>query len=100
MSYSGNYGKRLLGSARMKQLVRIRERDNYHCFKCKTPVEKGEVDHIIALENGGSNDDTNMQLLCIPCHKKKTIIDLGYVEHTGWKDGRPTNPSHHWNTED
>lgn len=31
-----------------------------------------QIDHIIALENGGSNDITNLQMLCKKCHEEKT----------------------------
>ncbi len=34
-------------------------------------------DHILALTNGGTDDDTNIQCLCGPCHEAKTRIDLG-----------------------
>lgn len=37
-----------------------------------------EVDHIIALANGGQDTSENRQSLCIPCHKKKTEADIGY----------------------
>lgn len=30
------------------------------------------ADHIIALEDGGSNDRANFQGLCDPCHHAKT----------------------------
>jgi 5-methylcytosine-specific restriction endonuclease McrA len=52
-----------------------------------------EVDHIIALTNGGvedANDDSNRQGLCIPCHIEKTNIDLGYTpKQTIGADGWP-----------
>lgn len=32
-----------------------------------------ELDHIIPLHLGGSNDCENLQLLCTDCHKTKTI---------------------------
>ena len=32
-----------------------------------------EIDHIIPLAAGGSNENTNLQLLCIDCHKDKII---------------------------
>ena len=32
-----------------------------------------EIDHIIPLAAGGSNDAKNLQLLCVDCHKDKTI---------------------------
>lgn len=33
-------------------------------------------DHIIALANGGRNAEANLQLLCVPCHKVKTRVDV------------------------
>lgn len=33
------------------------------------------VDHIDALENGGTNDPSNLQILCSWCHKPKTAQD-------------------------
>lgn len=35
------------------------------------------VDHIIALENGGTNDPANLQILCSWCHKSKSAEDHG-----------------------
>ena len=37
------------------------------------PVYSGEVDHIIALKDGGKHLISNMQLLCIGCHMRKTL---------------------------
>ena len=37
------------------------------------------IDHIIALENGGADDETNFQLLCHPCHKIKTKSDVKII---------------------
>jgi hypothetical protein len=34
-----------------------------------------EVDHIKRLEEGGSNNPTNLQTLCKNCHKQKTLIE-------------------------
>lgn len=42
------------------------------CVYCKTSIEdKYHVDHIIPLAAGGSNDRTNIQLLCPPCNLSK-----------------------------
>jgi 5-methylcytosine-specific restriction protein A len=38
-----------------------------------------ELDHIIALVNGGTNDEDNFQGLCRPCHVEKTAADLGRI---------------------
>jgi 5-methylcytosine-specific restriction protein A len=31
-----------------------------------------QVDHILALDDGGTNDDHNLRSLCVPCHAKRT----------------------------
>jgi hypothetical protein len=33
----------------------------------------------VALANGGTNDDDNMQILHHDCHEQKTNEDLGYT---------------------
>jgi 5-methylcytosine-specific restriction protein A len=42
--------------------------------------EAKRVDHILALVNGGADDESNLQSLCIPCHDVKTREDLGQSE--------------------
>jgi 5-methylcytosine-specific restriction endonuclease McrA len=89
---------RLTGNAGVAQRLRIRLRDNYCCRKCSRVTNNGEVDHIIALDDNGTNDDTNLQYLCTTCHKEKTATDRQYTIKTGSTvDGLPTNPNHHWN---
>lgn len=34
-----------------------------------------EVDHIVSLEHGGTNDSDNLQALCRNCHGNKTMED-------------------------
>jgi 5-methylcytosine-specific restriction protein A len=72
--------ERLRGSKlqqRRKSYLRLRPL----CARCEAKglVALAEVlDHIVALCNGGSDDDpNNWQGLCIPCHKDKTAEDLG-----------------------
>ncbi|MDQ0657835.1 HNH endonuclease [Paenibacillus sp. W2I17] len=56
-------------------------RDNGRCQNCSRDLsgiinvnpERGlHFDHIVSLENGGSNDPTNFQLLCSDCNLKKS----------------------------
>ena len=30
------------------------------------------LDHIVPLSQGGTDDDANLQVLCVPCHEDKT----------------------------
>jgi len=49
------------------------------CLKANRLRPACEVDHVIALVNGGADDfTTNGQALCKPCHREKTARDLGY----------------------
>ena len=51
----------------------ILARDHYLCRSCGEPVgSSGEVDHIVARRNGGSDDYDNLQTLCKTCHSRKT----------------------------
>ena len=34
-----------------------------------------QVDHVVALEDGGPDTDENKELLCDPCHVEKTNED-------------------------
>lgn len=36
-----------------------------------------QTDHKIALVNGGTDDEDNLQRLCDPCHEDKTQEDMG-----------------------
>ena len=46
--------------------------------KCKNcgRINDLEDDHIIPLSMGGTDDAVNHQVLCGPCHKEKTRLDL------------------------
>ena len=48
------------------------------------------VDHIRPLELGGSNEDNNLQVLCIPCHKLKTKADMAVIaDERRWQKMTP-----------
>lgn len=54
---------------------RILKRDGFLCQPCskegRTRIAK-EVDHIRSLAQGGTDHPSNLQAICIPCHRKKT----------------------------
>ncbi len=77
---------------RKRQEIRQRLlRDNPLCVVCE---KKGrvtlatEIDHTIALVNGGTDTDDNRQGLCADCHASKTRRDLGQSERTRFEGGR------------
>jgi 5-methylcytosine-specific restriction protein A len=50
-----------------------------NCVRCGLPtgdVRKPEYDHIVALCRGGENRESNLQILCAPCHGPKTREDV------------------------
>ncbi len=51
----------------------VLERDRYRCQSCgQTNREITlEVDHVISLAQGGSNDMSNLQTLCRDCNQRK-----------------------------
>ncbi|MBO0943345.1 HNH endonuclease [Acidovorax temperans] len=54
---------------------RIIQRDKFTCACCGAIRMDHEVDHRTPLEQGGSNEDDNLQLLCSGvgrCHDLKT----------------------------
>ena len=72
------------GSKWDKIRERILKRDNGLCQACLrngvvTPVGRKKFsyycDHIVPKEEGGTDDDENLQALCRPCHTAKTDLE-------------------------
>ena len=59
-----------------KDRKRALVRDNYLCQECLKSnrlTKASDVDHIISKALGGNDNLSNLQSLCNPCHKIKTI---------------------------
>lgn len=69
-------------SPRKKLLKKqILERDGKYCFNCNLNNRKLELDHVVPLFAGGGWDLENLQLLCRPCHVKKTQrVDRAFIQ--------------------
>lgn len=50
-------------------------RDKYSCQQCGHIGTDLEVDHIVNVAQGGTDDDGNLQTLCPTCHKAKTATE-------------------------
>jgi 5-methylcytosine-specific restriction enzyme A len=62
---------------------RIRARDNNSCQVCKVRVSPGLVVRIVPTSKGGSEDDSNLQLLCDECNRIKRAKEAGHRVETG-----------------
>ena len=51
------------------------------CQRKLGPSDGYDLDHKIALELGGTDDDENLQILCDMCHALKTKNDHGEAGH-------------------
>lgn len=68
----------MTGRALQARRLRIWSRDP-HCVGCRRVVAYPhgfQLDHVVALVNGGEDSDGNLQVLCIECHEAKTRDDL------------------------
>ena len=73
--YKGSSKSRGYGYAWNKLRLKALERDRHLCQMC---LKRGvyttatDVDHIVPLAQGGSDEMENLQSLCHECHKQKT----------------------------
>jgi 5-methylcytosine-specific restriction enzyme A len=65
---------RVSGGTRVKLKRLIYIRDGGHCCMCKRVVglHDSELDHRMALQFGGDNEESNLWTLCNDCHKEKS----------------------------
>jgi len=67
-----------------KSLVRaVKARDRSICQKCRKLAPNGEVDHKINRARGGRDELSNLQWMCKPCHRIKTIWESAYGKRAG-----------------
>lgn len=54
--------------------IRIGTRDAFTCRDCGRVAygKNGHADHIVPLEEGGSDDEENLAWRCAACHGRKT----------------------------
>jgi hypothetical protein len=63
--------KRVVSETKKKYVA---AQNDWKCSACNMSLPYYyEVDHVIALKDGGTNDATNLRALCANCHKQKTL---------------------------
>ena len=83
---------------------RIFKRDCGLCQVCNLAgrIKVGtEIDHIVAVTNGGTDEECNLQVICSECHLAKNDKDLGHKPRVttgldGWPVASGTNPRPLW----
>jgi len=74
----GGWGSGRGGRPWRRKRESILLRDNYTCQACGIVTLDLEVDHITNIAQGGSDDEANLQSLCVPCHQAKTAIESAH----------------------
>lgn len=55
----------------VKNYLSIKQKQTCAICECYIEEGSGEVDHIVPLARGGTNEIENVQLLCQPCNRRK-----------------------------
>jgi len=79
---AGGWGSGRGGRPWRQKRESILLRDKYTCQACGTVTLDLEVDHIVNIAQGGNDDDSNLQALCVPCHQAKTATEA--AQGGGW----------------
>lgn len=70
-NYNGVLNKRSVSQAKKKFIA---SEQSWRCGHCNQQLDYTyEVDHIVDLQYGGSNEASNLVALCRNCHGKKTM---------------------------
>lgn len=78
--------RKLIGRALQEMRAHVFSEQRYRCSTCNKVTAYLELDHIIPLHRGGTDERRNLQGLCAggdsSCHAKKT------AEERGRRDGK------------
>lgn len=69
--------ERVRGRAWMETRRRVALAHGYRCAGCGCVwvPSRDQIDHAVPLEQGGTNEDSNLQPLCSACHDAKTASE-------------------------
>ncbi len=84
------------GSMHAARMARIFNANDGKCHSCRRKLRPGddyEIDHVIALATGGTDDDENLAPICSGCHIIKTKDDVGTAAKIKRQSVRHTVPA-------
>jgi len=64
-----------LGYITVSTIKDLKEKQKGKCAACFKKLNKYHIDHIVPLSKKGTNDKSNLQLLCAPCNLEKHAKD-------------------------
>ena len=71
---------------------RVFDRENGICHLCNQPIQapgqKWDLDHVVAIINGGENRESNLKPAHRDCHKDKTARDVAEKAKTAKVRGK------------
>lgn len=73
--HRGNRHERGYGTAWEKLRRAVMERDDYLCQSCHRSgrvTAAKQVDHVVPKAQGGTDAESNLEAICVSCHKAKT----------------------------
>ena len=77
-----------------KERARLFKLFSGKCYLCQGSIdgtrEAWEIEHVIPLELGGADEDSNLQLAHAKCHKAKTSKDVGDIARAKRREARHT----------
>ena len=65
----------------------VLHRDGYACVRCGAR-RRLEVDHVVSVESGGTDDPENLQTLCRSCHitKSRNEAEAAWPGSEEWRE--------------
>ena len=66
---------RTRGDAWMKTRRQVLLAGEFRCVDCGHISMSNQIDHDTPLEQGGTDDPSNLFIRCVPCHQAKTATE-------------------------
>lgn len=70
------HSKRTTGKLTKTIIEELQRKAEYKCKYCGKSEKDGiklSVDHIVPVSKGGTNEISNLQILCMPCNQRKYV---------------------------